>query len=203
MLTSVVIGAERVKIERIGQVGYPDIISQPTMVTLVLQTPRQDLDPSSPNISLNTLGRTINGYELWLVACIGITLQLAVLAFDAIITYHLQWEKGGMPIYTYAFPFTFLGTLGLVIGMYLCANIIEQSTKEEKSTLINTSRVLWIQRCQKVADQGFKSYAICSPKLEYHMTSRPITDTRKKNRDEVITGLASALSVGGKLASEF
>lgn len=153
----------------------------------------------APNITLNTIGASVNEWELNIIAFIGITLQVGVLAFDAVVTYYLRLEKGGRPITNYAFPLASIGTLGLCCGMYLCANIVEQSTMELIWKIPNRDdhRVLWIQKAQSVGDQGFGSYSIYAPYQESKRLRPLMTSHRNKSGSTVHkwTMFATVLSV--------
>lgn len=125
--------------------------------------------------------------------------------FDAIVTYYLGWEKGASPIATYAFPLTSFGTLGVVLGMYMCAHIIESSTKEvewqprkteseENPSENPPRRILWVQKSQTVGDQGFESFALYSPYL-----SRGLMTSQRQPRSPFhsLTRIATVLSIAG------
>jgi hypothetical protein len=159
-----------------------------------------DLQTGAPNISLNTSNSAVSKTELWVIALIGIFLQSGVLVLDAAATYYsgLQWKKGGRIVVGYAFPFTFIGTLGVVVGMFVCAYVIEASTKEctwkAKSDQTNM-QILWIQRSQTVSDQRFKSYAIYAAKdRKFIMTSRPAP----AKQFQFWTNVGTVISIGGK-----
>ncbi|KAF8462255.1 hypothetical protein BDZ91DRAFT_784528 [Kalaharituber pfeilii] len=133
---------------------------------------------NAPNISLNTIGSDINMWELYIVAIIGVLLQTGVLVFDG---------------------------LQLVIGIFLCAHIIEGSTMElewipnhKKRRGGRPPRVIWVQRNQTVGDQTFQSFAIYSPvgaRRKHHlMTSHRLPQTASRHR---LTLLATSLSVIG------
>ena len=134
---------------------------------------------------------------------------MTALAAGAIITYKWQLEKGGRAVASYAFPLTCIGTLGLVFGMYLCAYIIEVSTKELKwspnsgPAIENNSgdkrfRILWVQKGQTVGDQGFGSYAIYAPpENQILKSSHRRTGGQVQARLHRLTITATAVSFGG------
>lgn len=138
---------------------------------------------------------------MYATALIGVVLQSTVLVFDAVVIYYLKWTKAGNPVQTYAFPFAFIGTLGIVIGTYLCAHIIESSTRETAWKPVNskgTPGVIWIQRGQKVNDQSFGSYAIYAPasvSRGYLMKSHKIPDQARFHR---LAEVASVLTIIGR-----
>ncbi|KAK6363606.1 hypothetical protein TWF730_001030 [Orbilia blumenaviensis] len=127
-----------------------------------------ELSPSSqaaPNIFLNVSGGVVRPWEYAIVAVIGVALQFGVLIYDGIITLHPNTQHlnlaSGVP--KYAFPLTLIGTLGIMLGSFLCAYVVEASTVEEtwEAKANNTQyQVVWLQRGQTVGDQSFRSYAI-------------------------------------------
>ncbi|KAI5777047.1 hypothetical protein EDC01DRAFT_624570, partial [Geopyxis carbonaria] len=162
-----------------------------------LLDPRRDFVPHAPNISLNTAGRAISPWKLKLTAVVGVILQASVLVFDAVVTYHLNWEKGGKKIAPYGFPLTLIGTLFIVFGMYLCAYVIEISTDEKTWVYKDISKqwqIVWLQKGQIVNDQKFRAYAIYASKGQTEI----ITSKRsnRKNLDELTT-LAAVLTIIG------
>jgi len=103
---------------------------------------------SAPNIILNVPEAVASRWELWAFAFIGIMLQLAVLVFGALTTYHWKFMKGGAPIAGYGYPCTIAGTLAVSTGLLLCSHVIEGSTDEcklQKKTG-DQLRILRIQR---------------------------------------------------------
>ncbi|KAI5786960.1 hypothetical protein DFH27DRAFT_486975, partial [Peziza echinospora] len=149
----------------------------------------------APNISLNTIGGSAPLLELYTVTAIGLVLQAGVLVFEGLATYHWRWLKGGRPVATYAFPLTFLGTLGLFFGMYICAHIIEGTTIEETKEAQEGAKVIWLQKGQTVGDQTFKSFAIYAPKAKGE--TKVIVSRRRKEIDfyEGVTATGACLSV--------
>jgi hypothetical protein len=119
--------------------------------------------------------------ELHWVAFIGVTLQSAILVFGALITYYWKWTKGGIPVDSFAFPLTAAGTTALCLGLYLCAHVIEASTREEiwekipefiprpieedaSAAEMNLRKpciqVVWLQKGQNFGDAAFRPMAI-------------------------------------------
>lgn len=91
--------------------------------------------PSTPNISLNIGGQRSSSVERWGIAIFGVALQLGVITYAAAgvlgHTLSLDFMKDNdQRNYRYAFPMMAGGTTTLVIGMYLCACIIDGSTSE-------------------------------------------------------------------------
>ncbi|KAF6812486.1 ankyrin repeat protein [Colletotrichum plurivorum] len=123
--------------------------------------------PHAPNISLN-LSDHYNRTPVRAAAVIGTILQLGVLVFFAVITYHprirLDFKKDNSPVPDYACPLAAGGTVLVVAGMFLCAHVVESSTTETRYTVNRNGnhimRLFWIQREQVVSDQVFESFAM-------------------------------------------
>ena len=119
---------------------------------------------ATPNLSLNIHGQ-ISRSELYIVAIFGTMLQLGILVYYGIATCYLNLLNNGEPVASHAFPTTVLGTFSLVIGMLLCAHIIDGGTSETtfRPGPGRKARVVWLQRCGTVNDQTFEPFAIFPP----------------------------------------
>lgn len=153
----------------------------PSLEEIPLSAPSSN-GRAAPNISLNVAGRYVSQWELVFVTWAGLLLQVGVLVFEGLITYHLRWKKGVQDVAGYAFPLTAAGTLAISGGMFICGYVIEASTEEvEYEASFNGKRlqILWLQRSQNVSDQEFSSYAIYAAKNQQRiMTSRPLPKNR-------------------------
>jgi ankyrin repeat protein len=142
----------------------------------------------APNLSLNIGIKKQQRTVFWAIALLGLILQSGVLIFAIFVTYYLKWGKDGSSPESYACPLTLIGTLLVCGGMFHCASLVGQSTKEDvwhrkKNTSTNPS-MYWIQPGgQIVGDQTFDafSYTDCDNKLEIYTTSR-----REHGSDETI-----------------
>jgi hypothetical protein len=110
---------------------------------------------------------SVSDLELKIVATVGIILQLAVLVYDGVRTYHGIFSDAPQ-IAPHAFPLTAIGTIGVNIGMYICSYVIEASTVEElwepaEKYKKSQFRILWLQKGKSVGDQIFKSYILHNP----------------------------------------
>ncbi|KAF8251592.1 ankyrin [Wilcoxina mikolae CBS 423.85] len=123
---------------------------------------------TAPNIALNLAGQRVSDFELKVVALIGTLLQISVLVFAGLGVLWSQWNgkfnKAGKQPLLYAFPTMAAGTVALVVGMFLCAHIIDRSTVEETWVVEQSGRdrvrVAWLQKGGSVSDQQFDSYLI-------------------------------------------
>ncbi|KAG5815696.1 hypothetical protein H9Q74_003370 [Fusarium xylarioides] len=131
---------------------------------------------SAPNISLNVHPQ--KRAEVRAAAVIGTFLQLGVLIYAGFATYYhtLRFPKEDhKPVSNYAFPCTASGTILLVTGLLLCADVVEKRTVEmaRKPGAGYKAYAIWLQRQATVGDQVFKSFGIFSdePRKEV-VTSR-------------------------------
>ncbi len=118
---------------------------------------------TAPNLTLN-LHNALGRADLYAIAVFGILLQLGFLVYCGFITYYpgAILLKDGDSVANYAFPCTAAGTLALVVGLLICAHVVEHSTSETtyRSQAGREARIVWLQRSETVNDQAFESFAI-------------------------------------------
>ncbi|KAM0420369.1 hypothetical protein ACHAPT_011788 [Fusarium lateritium] len=116
---------------------------------------------AAPNISLNCHGQICRG-ELYLVAIAATLLQSAVLVYSGFAACRLKLPKGKGANKDYAFPCTAVGMLLLVLGLLICAHVVETSTEEEMLCPMRGKaiRLVWLQQPKTVNDQVFDSYVL-------------------------------------------
>ncbi|KAG5798456.1 hypothetical protein H9Q69_002524 [Fusarium xylarioides] len=125
----------------------------------------RDTGLSPPNISLN-LQNSHKRVGIRVVAFLGILLQAGVLAFFGVMSYYPKvqptFQKEDQPAKAYAAPLAICGTVLLVFGMFICAVVVESSTKETRYRATDGSSFVmcWVQQGQTVSDQVFDSYAM-------------------------------------------
>ncbi|KAH7262861.1 hypothetical protein BKA59DRAFT_489522 [Fusarium tricinctum] len=146
---------------------------------------------SAPNISLNIHSQ--KRAEVRAAAVIGTFLQLGVLIYAGFATYYhtLRFPKeDNRPVSNYAFPCTASGTILLVTGLLLCADVVEKRTVEEARKPIGYEAYpIWVQRQATVGDQVFRSFGIFSntPRKEILTSSRnPKTSTELSLVDGIV-----------------
>ncbi|KAL7929360.1 ankyrin repeat-containing domain protein [Trichoderma chlorosporum] len=136
------------------------INSQPDEV-IIIRNVKHDV----PNISHNRYKNMGRG-ELHLAACFGILLQIGFLLYCGFITNYSKitskFRKDGNTVARYAFPLTIIGTVVLSIGMFICSNVVESSTKEETFQPAEhwRARLVWLQQEKTVGDEEFQSFAL-------------------------------------------
>ncbi|KAI8670331.1 hypothetical protein NCS55_00778900 [Fusarium keratoplasticum] len=125
----------------------------------------RNMGSDAPNIILNLQNQNSNRKELRAFALVGVILQLCVLLFFVIITYHPtirhSFRKGDQRVDDYACPLAITGTIVLAIGVFLCGTVVEHSTRETryKKNEKYEMRIVWIQQKQTVGDQVFEPFA--------------------------------------------
>ncbi|KAK6708305.1 hypothetical protein SNK04_009268 [Fusarium graminearum] len=135
----------------------------------------------APNITLNRCHKVDRGH-LHLAAGFGVILQLGVLMYFGFITYFptLRFKKDDKQVKGHAFPFSSGGTIILVIGMLLCAHVVDRRTGETRYEPVDswTTQLIWLQPKQTVSDQVFESFALYPEKCPRVITvSRRDGDT--------------------------
>ncbi|KAF7546924.1 hypothetical protein G7Z17_g8080 [Cylindrodendrum hubeiense] len=143
-------------------------------------------DVFAPNLSLNVGIKRQHQHVFWAVAIAGLILQAGVLVFAVVVTYCLKWEKDGIRPDSYACPLVIVGTLFVSKGIFLCAYLVGQSTKEQvfrrKSPADKgpTSSLYWVQPGgQVLGDQMFDPF--CCSDQDKHLDEYIIS---WKNRSE-------------------
>ncbi|KAL7811573.1 ankyrin repeat-containing domain protein [Trichoderma gracile] len=160
-------------------------------------------DDSAPNLLLNCHDRVQRG-EIYLAAAFGVFLQLGALVFFGFITYDPPTKgqfflKDGKRIVAYAFPCAAGGTVLLVLGLFICAWVVEMSTTETCYEAPNHHMfVVWLQKGRTVSDQIFSPYALypSSPR-KYITISRRTLGSCLDCKLERITTLGASVALIG------
>ncbi|KKP07506.1 hypothetical protein THAR02_00427 [Trichoderma harzianum] len=131
-------------------------------------------DDSAPNLLLNCHDRVERG-EIYLAATIGVILQLGALVYFGFITYHQpikgKFLKDGKRVVDYAFPCAAGGTLLLVLGLFMCAWVVEKSTAETCYEAKNHQIfIVWLQKHHTVSEQVFRPFAIYPTRKRRYIT---------------------------------
>ena len=123
----------------------------------------------NPNLSLNVGIKKPSRKVLCLAAIFGCALQGSVLGYAAWAVHVKGLRKEGQSAVDPYFWLTVTGTVLLVVGMFLCARLIEQSTSEKTYKL--QKHMFWLQPGgQRVGDQTFEAFA-CSTNVKEYTTS--------------------------------
>lgn len=85
----------------------------------------------APNLSLNIGIKKQPTFVFYLIALLGLVLQVGVLVFACFVTYYLEWKIDDKPPESYACPLVIVGTVLVCGGMFHCASLVGRSTKED------------------------------------------------------------------------
>lgn len=120
----------------------------------------------NPNLSLNVGIKKPGHVALYSAAILGCSLQASVLGYGAWAVYAKGLRKEDQSAVNPYFWLTVTGTGLLVVGMFLCARLIEQSTQERTFRL--QKKVFWLQPgSQRVGDQTFEAFAYSTDLKDY------------------------------------
>ncbi|KAF5529533.1 ankyrin repeat, partial [Fusarium napiforme] len=155
----------------------------------------RDTGLSPPNISLN-LQKSHRRAGIRLVAFLGTLLQVGVLVFFGVMSYYPRvqptFQKEDQPVKAYAAPLAICGTVLLVFGMFICAVVVESSTKETRYRATDGSSFVmcWVQQGQTVSDQVFDSYAMSQslhcPVVTKSARGKDLQDKDKKKQNNTL-----------------
>jgi hypothetical protein len=189
----------------------------------VLESGQIEKPHFAPNISLNFLNpekhssavRDGQPRKLRAVqAAFAVTVQAGVLAFFGVLTFRLNLSAGaGRPSPKVGFGLTFSGTIFLVLGLFICATVIEQRTTEEnwssrrKGERRDNKRdafdLFWIQNRKSDRD-GIESWILFSDEPRHVLvTSHPNKEGEKKSLKNVLVCCGVGLGVSGFLMQLF
>ncbi|KAF7554857.1 hypothetical protein G7Z17_g2616 [Cylindrodendrum hubeiense] len=154
-----------------------------------------------PNLALNIRvpKSSIAMAWLWLAAIIGVAAQAGIFiyAWWAVFVKKGFYDDGKLPGNKTFFWFTIAGTVSLVIGMGISANVIDRTSRERRfrSSDGNGTRMFWLQPSgQRIGDQEFDGFAYDETKTEY-ITSWKTDAT--KSAPQGLVWLAVFLSMAG------
>ncbi|KAJ5412956.1 hypothetical protein N7465_005261 [Penicillium sp. CMV-2018d] len=148
-----------------------------------LREPDTPYTAFAPNLSLNIGIKKQSTAVSLAIALVGLLLQVGVLIFAGVVTYHLKWDKDGSPPESYACPLVITGTV-LVCDVW----------HREENHAANPS-MYWIQPGgQIIGDQTFDafSYTDHEHKLKKYTTSRK--DGSKESKFEVWAAIGTTIS---------
>ncbi|RSL43872.1 hypothetical protein CEP53_011495 [Fusarium sp. AF-6] len=147
----------------------------------------RNMGSDAPNIILNLKSHNGNRKELKVYAMVGVILQLCVLVFFGLITYHPtiknNFRKDDQRVDDYAFPLA----------------IIESSTREAhyKKDDNYEMRIVWIQQKQTVGDQVFEPLATFPDTPRDVVTMSRRCDTYQAQALEPLTIIGICIGLAG------
>ncbi|KAL4960756.1 ankyrin repeat domain-containing protein [Aspergillus stella-maris] len=125
-----------------------------------------------PNLSLNKgIKRRGIGW-FWAAAAIGVLLQGGTVAYATmtVFTPVLIFGNDNDTADDYALPLYFFGSTSLSLGMFLCAFLIERSSRESYIYSATPSKLYWLQPGrQTIGDQDFGAFLAVDegPEIRY------------------------------------
>lgn len=155
--------------------------AEPSNVITVIRKKTED----APNIALNLQDNS--RVRIRIVAAIGVLLQVGVLVLFGIMSYERKarghFQKDNTAATNYAFSLAFSGTISLVLGLFLCARVVDKKSQEESYGVGEQSSIqmYWLQRKGRVSDQDFESYAISPP----HKIKTVTMSRRKSDKERI------------------
>ena len=169
-----------------------------------------DPDPFAPNLSLNVGIKRKPKAVFWAVAIAGVILQVGVMVFAVVVTYHLQWEMEGESADGYACPLAIIGTALVCAGIFYCAYLVGESTKErvfrrmpngkgmrsEGESRPTQPSIYWVQPGDQVlGDQTFDPFCFsdCDEPLQEYL----ISWKNRSDKSERAVWVASGITIGG------
>ncbi|KAJ5641883.1 hypothetical protein N7490_005883 [Penicillium lividum] len=142
----------------------------------------------APNLSLNIGIKKPPIAVFKAIALLGLILQLGVVTFAGVVTYYLKWSKNGSSPDSYACPLVIIGTTIVCGGMFHCAFLIGQTTKEDvwvrTENDTNNPSMYWVQPGgQIIGDQTFDafSYTDSDNKLIEYTRSRKEHESKQSS----------------------
>lgn len=127
-----------------------------------------------PNLALNIgVSRSSRRFgSLWFAATIGILLQASFFVFATWATQYNTgfYEDNKVPSDPTWFVLTVMGTACIIVGMALCAQVIDRVSTERRFVLRGGEkpRMFWLQPAgQRIGDQEFDGFAYNEAKSEY------------------------------------
>lgn len=155
-----------------------------------------------PNLSLNKGIKRRDQFWFHCAAILGGVLQSGTIMYAVltVFVYPQHFQKDDKAVASYAFPLYLIGTTLLFLGMFFCAFIMEQSSKEFYLKAEKPSKIYWLQPGnQDVGDQVFNAFLAVNEGPNASMTKklRYIKSIRDRRFDtkylEIYSTLASTI----------
>ncbi|ETR99620.1 hypothetical protein M419DRAFT_85898, partial [Trichoderma reesei RUT C-30] len=156
----------------------------------------------NPNLSLNIGIVKRSSFVYAMAALFGFLAQSSVIVLAGIVQYKLKWQKNESTIDPWAFPFILAGTICVCYGMYLCAALVNDSTKErvferKADQKASPSPMLYVVQPgnQVVGDQTFDPF-LTSKSTNSYITSWK-SPTLKRPSEEISVLIATSITTLG------
>lgn len=141
-----------------------------------------------PNLTLNMSGRPSNSLRR-VSALIAILAQLSVL-FIAVF----QSKFSSVLPPNYMLVLYCLGTVGVNVGMFICAEMARSVTKNEQWSLAESdTSLMWIQKSQRIGDKYFPPYVMPCSQRRLCISSTNPNETKLRPRSVLAASILSLL----------
>ncbi|RYP83495.1 hypothetical protein DL770_005385 [Monosporascus sp. CRB-9-2] len=191
--------------------------------SLALENSAKNPFAANPNLSLNVGIVKLPDSVFYLVAVLGLVLQAGVLAMAGLVSWKYGWTKDddtGSANSTQATTTTTVisdnpsalvficGSVFMCLGMFLCAALIGQSTREytyqrkqgQGQASVPTTRLFWLQPGEQViGDQTFDAFAY-SEDGRKHLKQYISSKKDLSKRAELYTWVTIIVTLGGYVA---
>ncbi|KAJ5565942.1 hypothetical protein N7535_007580 [Penicillium sp. DV-2018c] len=152
-----------------------------------------------PNLSLNKGIKRRDQFWFHCAAILGGVLQTGTIVYAALTVFVFpeHFKKDDKPVASYAFPLYITGSTLLFIGMFFCAFIMAQSSKEFCLKPEKPSKLYWLQPGnQDVGDQVFNAFLAVKEGPQSSMTKklRYIKSVRDRRFDRKYIEIYSAIA---------
>ncbi|KAJ5555137.1 hypothetical protein N7461_003607 [Penicillium sp. DV-2018c] len=152
-----------------------------------------------PNLSLNKGIKRRDQFWFHCAAILGGVLQTGTIVYAALTVFVFpeHFKKDDKPVASYAFPLYITGSTLLFLGMFFCAFIMAQSSKEFCLKPEKPSKLYWLQPGnQDVGDQVFNAFLAVKEGPQSSMTKklRYIKSVRDRGFDRKYIEIYSALA---------
>ncbi|OTA03044.1 hypothetical protein A9Z42_0034680 [Trichoderma parareesei] len=148
----------------------------------------------NPNLSLNIGIVKRSSFVYAMAALFGFLAQSSVIVLAGIVQYKLKWQKNESTIDPWAFPFILAGTICVCYGMYLCAALVNDSTKErvferKADQKASPSPMLYVVQPgnQVVGDQTFDPFLTSKSTSSYITSWKSPTSSSSSSGSQVST----------------
>lgn len=126
-----------------------------------------DFDHDAPNLALNIQGPKLISRETWIIAILGMAVQVGAVVMSGIVRYRWQEAHADRLPPSYAYPFYLIGSAVMSGGILGCGYVVDAVTAELslrcKANMATDISVVRIQQACTVGDQEFGSHAIFNP----------------------------------------
>lgn len=149
-----------------------------------------------PNLSLNIGIRTLPRWVSWVAAIFGVLLQLSFYGYATWMTFY---NDSGKEAELWAFCLVVVGTTMIVVGMTLCAVLIDGRSEERRFAICKSPgglepSVHWLQPGgQRIGDQLFHAFAHSEKKRVYMTSWRKEVSSGKWNWLPLLLAVAAAI----------